>query len=74
MSKDWSWHDEDAKDLTVFPTVSAVAVYTNPSGDIVIRQQGSMGEDDSVVVLPRIHAGAVISAIQAELDQDPEEK
>lgn len=69
MSNDWKWHDEDGKELTVFPTVSAVAVYSNPNGDIVVRQEGHMGEDDSVIVIPRIHAGAVISAMQSELEQ-----
>lgn len=68
MSSDWSWHGEDGKESTVFPTVSAVAVYTNPAGDIVIRQEGHMGEDDSVIVIPRVHAGAVISAMQAEFE------
>ena len=70
MSSDWSWHGEDAKDSTVFPTVSAVAVYTNTAGNIVIRQEGHMGEDDSVIIIPRVHAGAVISAMQAELEAE----
>lgn len=70
MSNNWKWNDEDNKALTVFPTVSAVAVYTNPDGDIVVRQEGYMGGDDSIIVIPRIHAGAVISAIQAELEQE----
>lgn len=70
MSSDWNWHGEDGKESTVFPTVSAVAVYTNPAGDIVIRQEGHMGEDDSVIVIPRIHAGAVINAMQAEIETD----
>lgn len=69
MSNDWKWHDESGKESTVFPTISAVAVYTNQAGELVIRQEGQMGEDDSVIVIPRIHAGAVISAMQSELEQ-----
>lgn len=71
MSEKWKWYDEDGKALTVFPTVSAIAVYTNPDGDIVIRQEGQSGEDDSVIVIPRIHAGAVTSALQAEIEAAP---
>lgn len=73
MSNDWKWNDEASKELTVFPTVSAVAVYSNPDGDIVVRQEGHMGEDDAVIIIPRIHAAAVISAVQAELEQEKDE-
>lgn len=69
MSNDWNWHNEPERELTVFPTTLAVAVYSNPNGDIVVRQEGYMGEEDSIIVIPRIHAGAVISGIQSELDR-----
>lgn len=70
MSKDWKWGDDSTKECTVFPTVSAVAVYTNPHGNIVIRQEGYAGEDDSVIIIPRSHVASVIRALQAESEQE----
>lgn len=67
-NNNWSWYDADGKSSTVVPSVSAIAVYTNQQGDIVIRQQGEAGtEDDSVVVIPRTQTNAVIKAMRAEL-------
>jgi hypothetical protein len=61
---DFDWHSEDTEQEVVFPSVQAVAVYQNKDGDIVIRQQGSMGEDDSVIIVPQIHADVLIKAIK----------
>ncbi|RYF35091.1 MAG: hypothetical protein EOO21_04270 [Comamonadaceae bacterium] len=62
-SSDWDWSQ---KENVVVPAVEAVAVYTNPKGDIVIRQQDSMGEDDPVIVIPRARAKDLATAIRKE--------
>ena len=67
MSKDWNWHSSDAEDSMVIPSVQAVAVYTNGNGDVVIRQEGWAGEDDSVIVIPVSLAQQVADAIKNEL-------
>lgn len=65
MSKnEWDWYGMEAQEDVVFPSVQAVAVYQNASKDVVIRQQGSMGEDDSIVVIPRAHVDALLEAIK----------
>jgi hypothetical protein len=65
-SNDWKWHGEDAMESIVVKPVQAVAVYTNPHGEIVIRQQDTMGEDDSVIVIPKSAVNALVKAIRAE--------
>ena len=71
MSKYYDWGDPSNNDI-VFPTVAGVAVYKNSDGDIVIRQQGStstiLDNDDAVIVIPALHAQALILALQ-ETDQ-----
>lgn len=63
MGSDWNWND---KESTVIPAVQAVAVYTNPSGDIVIRQQDHYGDDDAVIVIPRSQAAQLAKALRDE--------
>ena len=61
---DFDWSSTDV----VVETVDAVAVYTNPAGHIVIRQQGtSPADDDSFVIVPRRFVADVIAALQREL-------
>lgn len=67
MPKEWDWYSDENKESIVVPSVSAVAVYTNNHGDIVLRQQDSMGEEDSVIILPRSLAATVVQAITNEL-------
>lgn len=65
MSKgDWDWYGNEEKTDIVFPSVQAVAVYGNPDGDVVIRQQGAMGEDDTIIIVPRLNVDAIIAAIK----------
>lgn len=66
MAGDWKWHGENERESIVVPAVQAIAVYTNPAGDIVIRQEDPMGNEDSVVVLPRGSVNALIKAMKAE--------
>ena len=68
MSEKWDWNDEDGKESTVVQSVQAVAVYTNVRGEIVIRQEGARGEDDSLVIFPITYAKSVVEAIMVQLD------
>jgi hypothetical protein len=63
---DWQWHGEEEKESLVVASVQAVAVYTNPRGEIVIRQESAMREDDSVIVIPKSVGVALAKAIRAE--------
>lgn len=63
MSNMDDWNSDAMRDCTVFPTVQGVAVYLNADGDIVLKQEGLGGEEDSVIILPRHHASAVEQAI-----------
>jgi hypothetical protein len=65
MSKDFDW-SEDRANIVVKP-VEAIAVYKNDDGNIVIRQQDAMGDQDSFVVIPAQHAAKLIAAIRREL-------
>lgn len=66
MSNDFNWRGSDEESSVIFQTVQAIAVYTNTAGDIVVRQEGLMGDSDSVVVIPRAQADAVSKAIKLE--------
>lgn len=51
MSEDFDWNEDD--ECVLIPSVSAIAVYLNPKGNVVIRQQASWNEEgDSFVILP----------------------
>lgn len=63
MAEITDWTSESMQDSIVFPTVQGVAVYLNEVGDVVLRQQGIDGHDDSFVVVPRHHASEVQQAI-----------
>ena len=56
----------------VIPQVDAVAVYSNDKGDIVIRQQ-NLHEDDTVIVVPKVHGMALVASIRNELTPDKEQ-
>jgi hypothetical protein len=61
----FSWKDTQN---IIIEHVDAVAVYSNPKGDIVIRQGNSMGEDDAVIIVPRSRAQDLIQALQNEAE------
>ena len=64
MSDEFDWSELDDTDI-IQETVSAVAVYQNPKGDLVIRQQESLyGNGDQVVVVPREKTAALIAKIK----------
>lgn len=57
-------HFEWDSDFTIIKQVDAVAVYANPSGDAVIRQQHPMGDEDWWIVIPMERVPALIQALQ----------
>lgn len=67
-SEKWSWTAADADEAIVIARVDAVAVYQNPNGDLVIRQQHPLGEDDAIVIVPRAHVPALLNGIKNEMD------
>jgi hypothetical protein len=58
-AEDFNWSEEN----TIVSAVQAIAVYFNPRGDIVIRQQDAMGDEDDFIVIPIQHARRVAEAI-----------
>lgn len=62
-SNEFKWTD---KDSVVVERVDAIAVYQNPNGEVVIRQQDPMGDDDSVIVVPKSRLNDLILALQSE--------
>jgi hypothetical protein len=63
---DFKWYGEDASESVVIQSVQAVAVYTNPHGEIVIRQQSSAQDDDHFIAIPRSQVKALLKAIREE--------
>ncbi|CAB3846373.1 hypothetical protein LMG3482_01891 [Achromobacter deleyi] len=62
--ENWDWYSDEMRQSVVIPQVDAVAVYTNPNGDLVIRQRQPLGEDDHVIIVPMSYAQSLILAIQ----------
>lgn len=60
---EFSWTDADV----VVERAGAIAVYQNPKGDVVLRQEGQTGDEDSVVIIPRSRIKDVIFALQHEI-------
>lgn len=65
MSKQFDWSD---KESVVVQAVSAIAVYRNIDEDFVIRQQDTLGEEDSVIVIPQDRVMDILHAFQAEVN------
>lgn len=64
MSDDFSWNDGSI----VIKPQRAIAVYANPAGNLIIRQEAyDTTEDDPFIVISREHVAAVIAALQATL-------
>ena len=62
---DFKWNEDI--DNVVFETVQGVAVYTNPDGDLVIRQQATpLDDEDQIVIVPSDRVEALIFAIKSE--------
>jgi hypothetical protein len=61
QSNDFSWSDEA---LIVVKRVDAIAVYKNPQGDIVIRQESRTGDEDNIVIVPAQYAYTLVESMQ----------
>jgi hypothetical protein len=60
---EFSWSNVEE----VVKSVNAIAVYSNPHGDVVIRQAGDNYPDpDQVIVIPRGSVKDVIAAMRKE--------
>ena len=67
---EFNWQEIEDTDALVVPSrrVLAIAVYTNPDDDIVIRQEVDewAGErDDAVVIVPKGDLPRLIESLQA---------
>ena len=63
MATDFKWYGEGADESIAIRGVSSVAVYLNNHGDVVIRQEGQMGDDDQTVVVPVAFVPSLTAAI-----------
>ena len=68
MSDEFNWND--VEDDLVVPAQRAVAVYENPKGNIVIRQEADHVSEDAVVVISRNHIPVLIAALQRHLTDE----
>jgi hypothetical protein len=66
MAEKFQWYGEDAAESVIIQSVQAVAVYTNPNGEIVIRQESSTQDDDHFVVIPRSQVKVLLKALRDE--------
>lgn len=63
---DWNWSNAAQRGDVVVETVRAIAVYANPKGDLVVRQEAfDSSDEDEFVVIPRAQVDAVIKAMRA---------
>ncbi|MBV7535633.1 hypothetical protein KW842_07640 [Duganella sp. sic0402] len=60
---DWDWNSASSRESLVLPRVDALAIYTNANGEIVLRQQGMEGNEDSIIIIPKTQAQEVINAM-----------
>ncbi|MDF0517742.1 hypothetical protein P0R31_10910 [Bradyrhizobium yuanmingense] len=61
-SEDFSWQDADA---VVVRQQDAIAVYSNPDGDLVIRRRRAWDEEDDVwIVVGQAQIRTVIEAME----------
>jgi len=64
VADDFDWNDYESGDIVV-QSVQAVAVYANPRGNIVIRQERDYAdESDSFVFVPLDRIEAVIERMR----------
>jgi hypothetical protein len=61
---EFTWFDDSFKQTIVVKPQDAIAVYLNPDGLIVIRQQDPMGDRDDVIAIHKQHVAVLIQALQ----------
>lgn len=64
MSDDFSWVDARNAGQVVVPEQAAIAVYENPHGDVVIRQESSIGDDDHFIYVQHTYLPTLIAALE----------
>ena len=62
-SHNFDWYSDDGESSIVVRHQPATAVYTNPQGEVVIRQQDQYGDDDDFVYVTKDNALKVAQAI-----------
>jgi hypothetical protein len=67
MANDFNWNDRED---VVVQSVQAVAVYMNVNGEVVIRQEDPMGNEDAIIAVPRAQARALAKAITEAAKKD----
>jgi hypothetical protein len=66
-SEDFSWRDTDA---VVVRQQDAIAIYSNPDGDLVIRRHRAWDEEDDVwIVVAQTQIRTVINAMEKVLKE-----
>ncbi len=50
VSNDFDWFGDETRESRIIPEQPETAVYLNPNGAAVIRQQGDHGEDPFVII------------------------
>jgi hypothetical protein len=71
MGEEFNW--SDVEDDLVLSGQLAVAVYENPKGDTVIRQEADHSRDeDSVIIINRGNLAAFVTALQNHLKAQQE--
>lgn len=63
MSAPFKWHGDDADESVCIRQEFFTAVYLNPAGDVVIRQQDPDDTDDAFVIVSVDRAAVLIEAI-----------
>ncbi len=61
MVEDFDWLQNPS---IIVPAVEAIAIYENGVGDVVIRQQNHLLDEDSVLVVPRANIKALIDGLK----------
>jgi hypothetical protein len=66
-TEDFSWRDTDA---VVVRQQDAIAVYSNPDGDLVIRRRRAWDEEDDIwIVVAQTQVRTVIDAMEKVLKE-----
>jgi hypothetical protein len=64
MTDDFNWVGARNHDQVVVPEQAAIAVYENPNGDIVIRQQAALGSDDHIIYIQPLYLPRLIASLE----------
>jgi hypothetical protein len=68
--EDFSWRDD--QECVAVDEQFAIAIYPNPKGNIVIRQEDRWGDDDDVVIVARGNVAAVCRALMEAAGIEPQ--